>query len=81
MDLIKEKDDLIKKNVDLKLQLADLWRLAASIEDEKRKVEGLQSLYDFKCTELSELKQTHTNLVNEHNAYCNEVELHIGHVC
>jgi hypothetical protein len=55
--------------------------LAATAEDEKKKAEGLQNLYDSERAELAELKKTHSNLVTEHNTYCDEVELHVGHVC
>lgn len=61
--------------------MTELHCLAATAEDEKKKAEGLQNLYDSERAELAELKKTHSNLVTEHNTYCDEVELHVGHVC
>jgi hypothetical protein len=79
--LSKEKDELLKRNAKLETKMANLWSLTASTEDEKKKAEGLQSLYDVKRAELFELKQTHAKLVSEHGTYCDEVERHVWSVC
>jgi hypothetical protein len=44
---------MMKKNVERELQLTELRHLASSVEDEKKKAEGLLRLYDAKLAELT----------------------------
>jgi hypothetical protein len=76
----KEKDELLKKNAKLETEMANLRSRAASAENEKKKADCLQSLYDANHVELSELKLTHDKPIFEHDTYCDEVEHHVGHV-
>jgi hypothetical protein len=71
----------VKNNVELEHQLNELRYLASTAEDEKKKVEGLQRLYDAKLAELSELQQTHATLTSEHETYCDEIESHVEPIC
>jgi hypothetical protein len=80
-DIAKEKDDLSKQNAKLEVQLNDLRRLASSAEDEKKKAEGQEKLYDAKVSELAELRWAHDNLTSEHEAYCDEIERHVSLLC
>jgi hypothetical protein len=55
LSLAKEKDGVLKWKAELENEMANLRSLAASTKDEMKKAKGLQSLYDVKRTELSEL--------------------------
>lgn len=44
----------MQKSAKLELQLTELRRLASTAEDEKKKAEGLQRLYDAKLAMLNE---------------------------
>lgn len=55
LEVCKENDELQKKNSELELQLTDLRHLVSAAEDEKKKAECLQKLYDAKGTKLNEL--------------------------
>jgi hypothetical protein len=77
LEVSKEKDELLKKNVDLELQITELRCLASAAEDEKKKAKGLQKLYDTKLAELNELRQLHATLTSEHETYCDEVQRHV----
>jgi hypothetical protein len=56
---------LAKKNVEQEVQLNELRRLASSAEDDKKKAEGLQKLYDVKVAELADLCWAHDSLTSD----------------
>jgi hypothetical protein len=66
----------VQKSAKLELQLTELRHLASTAEDEKKKAEGLQKMYDTKVAELNELRQSHATLT-----YCDEIERHVEPVC
>jgi hypothetical protein len=54
--------------------MENLWGLAASAENEKKRTEEL-------AKELEELKDVHAKLVTENLEYCDEIEKHIYPIC
>jgi hypothetical protein len=56
LEISGEKDELLKKNAELELQLIELHRLASTAEDEKKRANDLQSSYDSKVAELVEFR-------------------------
>jgi hypothetical protein len=55
--------------------------LASTTEDEKKKAEGLQKLYDAIVAKLANRWWSHENLVAEHETYCDEIERHVSPLC
>ncbi|PUZ65799.1 hypothetical protein GQ55_3G253900 [Panicum hallii var. hallii] len=70
----EEKNSLAKQLDEAKTEMENLWGLAASAENEKKRTEEL-------AKELEELKDVHAKLVTENLEYCDEIEMHIYPIC
>ncbi|PVH62313.1 hypothetical protein PAHAL_3G264000 [Panicum hallii] len=71
--VVKQLQD--QKELDeAKTEMENLWGLAASAENEKKRTEEL-------AKELEELKDVHAKLVTENLEYCDEIEKHIYPIC